>query len=273
MPLPTSPRLALAALALALLPVPASAEAVTQDQVLQAHLLPGWRTEGGAQMAGLRLDLAPGWKTYWRSPGDAGIPPEFDWSASRNVASVRVHWPAPTVFHTNGMQTIGYLDEVVLPVEVVPRDPARPILLVARVDLGLCNDICMPASLHLQTEATAPGTPDPAIRAALAARPETPGEAGVSGVGCTVEPIADGLRLTAVIQLPALGGTETVAVETADPTVWVSESVSERSGGQLLAVADLVPASRGPFALDRSALRLTVIGNRGAVEISGCPAP
>lgn len=250
-PLPRAPRLALAGLCVALLPALASAEAVSQDQVLTAHLLPGWRTGDGAQMAGLRLDLAPGWKTYWRSPGDAGIPPEFDWSQSRNVASVRVHWPAPTVFHTNGMQTIGYLDQVVLPVEVTPKNPARPILLVVRVDLGLCHDICMPASLALQTEATAPGTPDPAIRKALASRPATPDEAGVAGVGCTVEPIADGLRLTAEIRLPALGGTETVAVEAADPTIWVSESVSRRDGGLLQAVVDLVPASRGPFALDR----------------------
>ena len=60
--------------------------ATTQDDVLQATLLPGWQTASGSHMAAVDLTLAPGWKTYWRSPGDAGIPPRFDWSGSKNVA-------------------------------------------------------------------------------------------------------------------------------------------------------------------------------------------
>ena len=67
------------------------AVATTQDDVLAGTLLPGWQIEGGGQMAALQLTLAPGWKTYWRSPGDAGIPPSFDWSGSQNVKSVRIH--------------------------------------------------------------------------------------------------------------------------------------------------------------------------------------
>ena len=96
--------LALAAPALA-----PPALAMTQDEVLTATLLPGWRMENGHQMAGLSLTLSPGWKTYWRSPGEAGIPPLFDWSGSDNIASVRLHWPSPSVFHTNGMHMAGLL--------------------------------------------------------------------------------------------------------------------------------------------------------------------
>ena len=70
----------------------------------------GWQMQNGHHMAGLSLQLAPDWKTYWRAPGEAGIPPLFDWSGSTNVQSVRVHWPSPVVFHLNGMQTIGYHD-------------------------------------------------------------------------------------------------------------------------------------------------------------------
>jgi DsbC/DsbD-like thiol-disulfide interchange protein len=77
--------------------------------------------ENGGHMAAVELQLAPGWKTYWRSPGDAGIPPSFDWSGSENVKSVRLHWPAPEVFEANGMQTIGYHERLVLPVEITPR--------------------------------------------------------------------------------------------------------------------------------------------------------
>ena len=88
---------------LALLAAPALA--TTQDDVLSAQLRPGWQMENGGHMAAVELQLAPGWKTYWRSPGDAGIPPTFDWSGSDNVRSVRIHWPAPLVFDANGMQT------------------------------------------------------------------------------------------------------------------------------------------------------------------------
>ncbi|MCX8508161.1 MAG: protein-disulfide reductase DsbD family protein, partial [Rhodobacteraceae bacterium] len=55
------------------------------DNLLKAEILPGWRTESGSQMAALRLTMAPGWKTYWRAPGDAGIPPRFDWTGSANL--------------------------------------------------------------------------------------------------------------------------------------------------------------------------------------------
>ncbi|MFZ1467406.1 MAG: protein-disulfide reductase DsbD domain-containing protein, partial [Paracoccaceae bacterium] len=123
----------------------AIAKGTDQDEVLRADLRPGWQTKTGAHMAAVTLDLAPGWKTYWRSPGDAGIPPQFDWSASENLKSVRIHWPAPIVFHTNGYATIGYKGGVVLPVEVEAKDPSRPVTLRAEVQLGICRDICLPA--------------------------------------------------------------------------------------------------------------------------------
>lgn len=261
------------ALPLALAALPAPGLATTQDDVLQASVLTGWQTEDGTQMLALRLVLAPGWKTYWRSPGDAGIPPEFDWSASRNLGALRIHWPAPSVFHTAGFTTIGYHDELVLPVEVAPLDPSRPVDLAVTIDLGICRDICLPASLALTARIEAPGAPDPAIRAALAARPRSGAEAGLSGISCGVEPIRDGLRLTATLALPAPGGSETVAIETGDRRVWVSEAQASRQGGKLTAVADLVPPDAAPFALDRSGVTVTVISDTGAVEITGCPAP
>ncbi len=252
---------------------PAAAKTTAQEDVVAATLLSGWQTDKGTHMAGLRLDLAPGWKTYWRSPGDAGIPPAFDWSRSTNLKAVHLHWPSPTVFHTNGYQTIGYVGGLLLPIEVVAEDPTAPVTLDAVMELGVCDKICIPATLHLTGRIDPPGAPDPEIRAALRAMPVPGTAAGVSAVSCTVEPIADGLRITATIALPALPGPETVAFETADPRVWVSESTTRRSGGTLIAATEMVGPSGAPFALDRSGLTLTVIHDQGAVEISGCPAP
>lgn len=249
------------------------AHATTQDDVLKAALLPGWQMDSGAHMAAVDLTLAPGWKTYWRSPGDAGIPPRFDWSASTNVRSVRIHWPAPSVFDSNGMQTIGYHDRLLLPVEVQPLDPSMPVVLSLRLDLGVCDDICLPATVTLRSDLVSPGAPHAGIKAALNARAATAHEAGVTAVSCTVEPISDGLRLTARLQLPDPGSIEVVAVETADPAIWVAEAVTTRSGGALLAVTELVPQDGAPFALDRSSLTLTVLAGGNATEIKGCPAP
>ncbi len=225
-------------------------------------------------MAALDLQLAPQWKTYWRSPGDAGIPPQFDWTGSENVASVRFHWPAPDVFRTNGMQSIGYHDALVLPIEVTPVDPSRPVRLRARVDLGVCKDICMPASLDLAADLTLPGASDPVIRTALEAQPLTARAAGVGRVACALQPIRDGMRLTAEVDLPAQGRAEVVAIEPGIAGVWVSEAMVSREGNRLTAVVDMVPPSGAPFALNRGGIVLTVIGPAGrAVEIKGCPAP
>lgn len=239
------------------------------ETIVQAEILPGWETERGTQMAGLRLILAPGWKTYWRAPGDAGIPPQFDWSASANMQVVATYWPRPKVFERNGMRTIGYENEVVLPLELTPSAAGAPIILRGRMELGVCHDICMPMALELRAELPARPNPEP-IRAALAARPMSAAQAGVGRVTCAAEPISDGLRLTAEIPVPPLGGEEVAVVELHDPAIWVSEPQVSRRGNRLIAVADLVPENAAPFALDRSTVRITLLAGRKAVDIRGC---
>lgn len=242
------------------------------SDLIRAEILPGWQQPDGSRMAALRLSLAPEWKTYWRSPGDAGIPPEFDWSGSQNLRAVRFHWPRPHVFHTNGMQTIGYYRELVLPFEVVPVDPSKPVQLRANVDLGICRDICVPAEVEIGAALAGKGADDPAIDAALRARPATGREAGAGRVTCRIEPIKDGMRVTARLALPPQGKDEVVVMETADPSIWTSEAETRREGGELVSVAEMVPPSGAPFALDRSSITLTVLGEDRAVELSGCPA-
>jgi DsbC/DsbD-like thiol-disulfide interchange protein len=260
-----------AAMTLALLASPALA--TTQEDVLSAQLRSGWQMENGGHMAAVDLQLAPGWKTYWRSPGDAGIPPTFDWSRSENVKSVRLHWPTPEVFDLNGMQSIGYHERLVLPIEVTPEDPARPVRLSLEMSLGVCDEICMPAVVDLSTTLTAPGAPDDSIRAALAAGAATAGQAGVRGISCAIDPIGDGLRLTARVMLPDPGHPEFVAFETEDRTIWIAEAITQREGGELVSMTELVPPGGAPFALDRSGITVTILAAGRAVELQGCPAP
>jgi DsbC/DsbD-like thiol-disulfide interchange protein len=250
--------------------LPASAQSKQTLDTLDATLLPGWQTESGTHMAGLTLQLAPGWKTYWRSPGEAGIPPLFNWQGSENLKSVQVYWPRPAVFHTNGMQSIGYHDAVTLPLEVTAIDPGKPVRLHATIDLGVCKDICLPAALDLTTDLVAPGIADASIAAALAAQPDVaPPNAGA--VTCQITPIADGLTVTATLRLTALGLTETVAFETTQPDIWVAEATTTRTADKLVSVTDMVAPTAVPFDLDPSLITITVLAGDGAVEFQGCP--
>jgi DsbC/DsbD-like thiol-disulfide interchange protein len=268
-------RSALAALALAagLFPAAARAErAILPEDLVSIEVLPGWRTVAGTLMAGLRITLAPGWKTYWRAPGTAGIPPLFDWTGSANVSAAAFHWPVPEVFDRNGIMSIGYAGQVVIPVEVTTANPGQPVRLAGTVELGVCHDICVPVELRFDKTIPAEGRRDSAIAAALVDRPLTAEEAGVSRIACRIAPTGSGLRLTAEIDLPPTGLPEVVVVETADPGIRVSEAETRRDGGRLTAVADLAGPGGGGFALDRSGIRLTVLGTDSAVDILGCPA-
>lgn len=249
-------------------PDPAAAGDPTSE-IVRAEVLPGWRTRDGTRMAALHLTLAPGWKTYWRAPGDAGIPPAFDWSGSGNLAGVTIHWPTPHVFETAGLRTVGYKGDVVLPMEFRPREAGQPMRVSGRVDLGVCETICMPASLRFDAVLEGAGASDGAIQAALADRPVPGSKAGVGAVSCSFRPIEDGLRLKASIEIPKLGD-EVAIVEAGDPEVWVSEAEVARNGRRLDVEADLVPPFGRGLVVDRSALRFTVIGRSQAVDIRGC---
>jgi DsbC/DsbD-like thiol-disulfide interchange protein len=121
-------------------------------------------------LAGIEITLGEGWKTYWRTPGDAGVPPNFDWAGSTNVASVVVRYPAPSRLHEPGGETIGYKNSVVFPIEIVPKDASGPVDLALTLEFGVCREICIPAeakfSLALRPAGMA-GSPAPAMLTAL----------------------------------------------------------------------------------------------------------
>lgn len=101
---------------------------------------------------GLEFRMEEDWKIYWRSPGDAGYPPETDWSGSTNVAAVDMSWPAPARFSVLGLETLGYEDAVVFPLDVTPTVAGEPIRLSAEIDYLACSDICVPEQASVSLE-------------------------------------------------------------------------------------------------------------------------
>ncbi len=251
----------------------ASQSLLSLDDVAKVSVLPGWRTAQGTHMAAIRIELAHGWKTYWRAPGSSGLPTRFDWSATKNIANVKIHWPTPKVFDPDAARTYGYKGVVVIPVELtLGNDHTGPISVRASMDFGVCEEICVPMSVDLAAELPVSASVDHTITASLRHLPVTAASAGLRAATCSVEPISDGLRISADLDLPTQGGKEVVVFELPDQSIWIAESQATRNGRHLTAVTDLVPANGAPFMLSRADVRMTVFGENGTVDVQGCTA-
>lgn len=252
---------------------PTPGYAQSPGQVISVRVLPGWQQRDGSFVVGLAMDLAPGWKTYWRAPGDAGIPPRVDWAGSRNIGALQMMWPTPHVMDQNGMTSIGYHTDLVVPVVLRARSEGSAMTIRGTMHLGVCREICVPAKVKFEAVLPAgKGQRDAAIVAALVDQPLSAKDAGLRKLRCRVAPTADGLRLRAEITMPSAGGTEHAVVETDNPSIWVAEARSHRKGKTLVAETEMVHVDGKPFALNRAGVRITVLGRDHAVDIRGCPA-
>jgi DsbC/DsbD-like thiol-disulfide interchange protein len=144
------------------------ASAWQKDGHSAVRLLAGSRS-GAVLLGGIAFQLQPGWKTYWRTPGDSGVPPRFDFSKSENIEAVTVLWPAPTKFDDGaGGHSLGYHNQIVLPLRIVAKNPDKPVTLRADINYAVCEKICIPvdAAAELSINSVA-STEDSALFAAL----------------------------------------------------------------------------------------------------------
>jgi len=125
------------------------AEAHTASRLIAGSM---FKTSDAAFLrAGVEIRLDPGWKTYWRDPGDSGVPPTLDFSGSENVKSVTILWPAPERFPDGaGGNSIGYLDHVILPLRITPADAAKHSSVQLKLGYAVCGNLCVPIEAHLQ---------------------------------------------------------------------------------------------------------------------------
>src|ERR1700720_4583203 len=124
---------------------------------------------GAVLPGGIAIQLQQGWKTYWRTPGDSGVPPRFDFSKSENIEAVTILWPAPMKFDDGaGGHSLGYHDQIVLPLRIVAKTADKPVKLRADINYAVCEKLCIPveASAELAFTSVA-STEDSALFAAL----------------------------------------------------------------------------------------------------------
>lgn len=137
-------------------------------------LVPG---EGTALRGGLEIAMEEGWHTYWRVPGDAGIPPQFDFSGSSNVADVAVSYPFPERYNDGSSVSLIYRGHVTLPLTVEPVDPELPVTLNVSALFGVCDVICIPAKTTMSVTLAPRSDDDPRARIAIEqARRRLPGK-------------------------------------------------------------------------------------------------
>src|SRR5579863_9384396 len=174
-----------------------------------ARLIGGSAVNSGEGMllrAGLEIRLDPGWKTYWRYPGDSGVPPTLNFAGSENVKSVTAMWPAPKRFSDGaGGHSIGYVGDIVLPLRIAPQDPTKPSALRVTLDYEICGNQCVPAqaSLDLALSGKA-GAEDGALATAEARVPRrvTLGAGGNLAIR-TVHRVIDGGHPRVVVEVAA----------------------------------------------------------------------
>jgi DsbC/DsbD-like thiol-disulfide interchange protein len=139
-----------------------------RDAHSAVRLLAGSRS-GAVLLGGIAIQLEPGWKTYWRTPGDSGVPPRFDFSKSENVDAVTVLWPAPMKFDDGaGGTSLGYKQQVVLPLRIVAKNADKPLMLRANINYAVCEKLCIPVETSVELAfASVASTEDGALSSAL----------------------------------------------------------------------------------------------------------
>lgn len=133
--------------------------------------------------AGLEFRFAEGWHGYWRTPGDAGIPPTVDWSASENISGAEISWPAPHRLVIEELQNSVYENDVILPVKLHLKQAHTSVRVKASIEYAACSEICVPLqaelALPLPTGAEASSAESVLIDSA---RKSVPGSAEAAGI-------------------------------------------------------------------------------------------
>jgi len=221
----------------------------------------------------LHIVLQPGWKTYWRSPGDAGYPPQIDVSGSSNVAHAELLWPVPHRFQLFGLQTFGYGEEVAFPLMVTPAKAGQPISLNAKIRYLVCEQICVPQestlALDLPSGPAAPSTFAPLVNRFASLVPK-----GAERIGWSVEQVGFDPESQLVIDVKSASevlSAPDVIVEGAPDFYFGPPKVelsSDRHAARLL-----VPVERlnsGP-EVSASNLTLTLFDGARGVEVKARP--
>lgn len=177
----------------------ADASPWADDASSSVRLIAGTNAGEDATRAGIEIKLQPGWKTYWRYPGDSGVPPRFDFSGSDNLASATVLYPAPHLFTDQTGHSLGYKDRVIFPVHVTATDKSKPVTLRLKLEYAVCEKLCIPAEARAELGLGA-GSAEQA-KAIAAAEARVPEKADPARVGLVAWRVSDAGKPLIMVEL------------------------------------------------------------------------
>ena len=233
------------------------------------RLISGTNKNGDANLrAGVEIKMQPGWKTYWRYPGDSGVPPHFDFSGSENLKAATVLYPAPHLFTDETGQTLGYKDSVIFPLVVSPLEPGKPVQLRLKIDYAVCEKLCVPAEGHAELTLSAS---DSALDSALAAaEARVPKQVTAAQLGLTVRRVKDEKKPLVAVDMGSPNGSP-IELFAEGPTPQWALPIPKRS--------QVAPAGRAQFDFELDGmppgvdpkgqidLTFTVVTGERAVEV------
>lgn len=232
----------------------ASSSAWHQAEGGRFRLVTSGQPDADGKLKGvLDIELKPGWKTYWRDPGDSGVPPQVDVSTSQNISAAEVAYPAPERHDDGYSEWAGYDVPVGLPVTLTLADAGAPTRIVADVFMGVCETICVPVQARIEL--------DPAID------PDNPGDANLVAMAFAALPkpanaefqasvtASDGEMLTIATTLPGEAKDADLFVAGTDGYLFGTPKRHEQDGKATFAIKVLerpksAPAGKGiPYTL------------------------
>ena len=227
--------------------------------------------KGSPVRAGVEVRLKAGWHTYWRYPGDAGVPPRFDFAGSDNVKAVTVLWPAPQRIPEQGLVAIGYVRDVIWPLAIVPQNPAKPVTLRLKLDYAVCEKLCVPAEGKAELTVKDGSSADAALATALAKVPKQValGEGSPLAIRA-VRREGDGSRSRVVVDLAAPAGTDVALFAEGPAPDWalpVPMAVAGAPAGLRRFAFELDGAPPGA-KYDGAAITLTAVAAEHAIEVT-----
>lgn len=234
-------------------------------------IIRGWRQSDDIHIAAINIKLEDGWKTYWRVPGIGGIAPILNWDKSKNIKNISQIWPTPNIYNEYGLQTIGYKDELLLPLQIQPIDKKQPIHLSVTIDFGICSDVCVPIQTTVEKrlpERTSIGKKNilDTLEKAILSGKKSPFKI----VKCNIVPIKDGFEVNAFFEGLASFDKDTLGVVEypVKQNGWINQKASLISSNQLSVHA--IVYNKSIHFIDRSDLTLTIFTKNKAFEFDGC---
>jgi DsbC/DsbD-like thiol-disulfide interchange protein len=169
------------------------------------RLIAGSNQSAAPLRAGIEIKLQPGWKTYWRYPGDSGVPPRFDFSGSDNLKSAKVLYPAPHLFTDESGNSLGYKDSVTFPVQVTPKLAGKPVTLALKLDYAVCEKLCVPAQGSASLTLAAGGSAQDTLLRDAEAR--VPQKVSAAQAGLAVRRVNNAAKPLVMVDLKTPAGT------------------------------------------------------------------